>query len=262
MRLNRLNPLTAVVASLLLSMPWTIIHAETLKLVTGNDYLPYSDEKLPGGGLATTIVLEVLKHANIDHHAPEFKPWARGLMETELRVYDATFPYARTSDREQVLLYSEPFLSVTDTFFVYGDFPDTILTPAHFQNKVICRPQGYSQATLQALRQDVSFDIESPRTAAQCVSMLRRGHVDFFFINELAGRHLIDAQKERYGSEFQSVPMPDRIGKIELHMVMSRNNPLAEAVIEQFNASLREMKANGEIGKIVDQHLQNHLPGP
>lgn len=124
MRLNRPSRPTAFLAGFLFSLLSVTSRSEALSLVTGNNYLPYSDEELPKGGLATKVVLQILRHADIDHDEPEFRPWVRGLTETESKNYDATFPYARTSEREEVLLYSEPFLSVTNTFFVHGDFPD------------------------------------------------------------------------------------------------------------------------------------------
>jgi len=41
--------------------------SNSLKLVTGNDYYPYSDEKLKDGGIFTSIVKKILKISKVKY---------------------------------------------------------------------------------------------------------------------------------------------------------------------------------------------------
>jgi polar amino acid transport system substrate-binding protein len=73
-----------------LAMP---AQAATLDIVTGNDFAPYADEKLPNGGFATDLVREVIKKIGTETNI-RFLPWKRGYELTTSGETLATFPYA------------------------------------------------------------------------------------------------------------------------------------------------------------------------
>jgi polar amino acid transport system substrate-binding protein len=229
---------------------------EPITLVTGNEYLPYSDEALQDGGLVTLIVMEVFRAANMLVADPEFKPWVRGLDETRTSKYDATFPYSLSEERAKHFAYSEALLYVEEAFFTRANVNLKQFSPQNLASKSICRPLGYNQVTLQRLSEEVRFRIESPHTLKQCFLMLARGRVDMVFIDEVAGWHAIGQGKSEFGNKFLAASMPDRIDKVGLHLIMAKSNPNAAAVIERFNQSLRTLKASGEMKLLIDNYLQ------
>ena len=62
----------------LLGASLTDLYAEEgLRLVTGNDYKPFTDESLPEGGLANEIVKRSYDQIGVKYSI-EWKPWKRG----------------------------------------------------------------------------------------------------------------------------------------------------------------------------------------
>lgn len=72
--------------------------AEQFALVTGEDYPPFADPRLPGGGLATILVRQVVAALGATARV-DFLPWRRGYEDTLRGRYDGTFPYVRTPER-------------------------------------------------------------------------------------------------------------------------------------------------------------------
>lgn len=235
----------------------TVDHAMPLpsapiRLITGPDYPPYSGSELPEGGLMTALVTRAFAKVGVTHQPVVFKPWARGLAETAAIDFDATFPYTRNPEREAQFLYSAPVLEVEEAFFARQDFPARILTPPALQDRRVCRPVGYSLMTLQALQSSVPFEIESPESMSQCFSMLGRGRVDLVFTSEWVGRYTLRNQPE---PRYKVLDMPDRIGKVGLHLVVSRNHPEAAALRDAFDRGLEQLRQTGEFEQTVAEYL-------
>ncbi len=76
---------------LFLSINLKSFSIETLKLVTGNDFSPFTDEKLKNGGMYTSVIKTILNRLKI-HYEIEFYPWARGYELVKKEKFDATFP--------------------------------------------------------------------------------------------------------------------------------------------------------------------------
>ena len=85
---------------------FSLVSSNSLKLVTGNDYSPYSDEKLKEGGIFTFIVKKILNKLNISYTL-DFLPWARGYDMVKNSKYDATFPYVFTKERSLEVHFSK-----------------------------------------------------------------------------------------------------------------------------------------------------------
>ena len=78
---------------------------EPVKLVTGNDYQPYTHESLPEGGLFNEIVKRAYDKVGITY-AIDWKPWRRGFNETLAGKYLATYPYVLTEERNKLFAFS------------------------------------------------------------------------------------------------------------------------------------------------------------
>lgn len=230
-----------------------------VRLVTGNDYRPYSDVQLEGGGLVTVLVRQAFASAGLATSPVEFQPWSRGVLETKETHFDATFPYAETPERQQEFVFSDAILDVEEAFFAREDFPGNILIPASLGQKRICRPTGYNTELLKELATQATFVIETPQTLAQCLSMLKLGRVDLVFINRLVGSYTIHSMPELLGFEYKVLSMPDRLSKVGLHLMVAKNNPRAQTILEAFNRGLATLRSNGRLEQIVSEYMH---PGP
>lgn len=89
---------------------------EHLRLVTADDYAPFTGRALPAGGMLTQVVHAALAQVNLDSTL-DWQPWNRGYLKTLRGEYDATFPYVHTLQREQEYFYSAPLLVVEQHIF-------------------------------------------------------------------------------------------------------------------------------------------------
>ena len=96
------------------------VQAGELRLVTGDDYAPFTDRKLPGGGLLTQVVMAALAEQQ-QTATLDWRPWMRGFKMAQAAEYDGTFPYIRTPEREADFLYSEPLYRVQQHIFSRSD---------------------------------------------------------------------------------------------------------------------------------------------
>lgn len=185
----------------------------------------------------------------------EFKPWARGLLETGAMGYDATFPYARTAERESKFFYSDELAYVEESFFAPLSFAGTTVEPEALRNKVVCRPVGYNLNILSEMQKTVPFRIEAPVSLAQCFTMLELGRVDFVFISEQVGWYVLKTSKELDSKLFRAISVTQDDDKTGLHLLVSRQHPEALTILELFNQGLSRLRESGEYDRIIANYL-------
>lgn len=131
---------TVILFSLILNVKSFSI--EPIKLVTGNDYPPYSDEKLKNGGMFTEIVIKILNRLDIPFKI-EFLPWARGYNMVKNGAFDATFPYTITNERLKDVKFSKISLAETKMYlFVNSKFKNK-KNIDDLKGTIYCHPLGY-----------------------------------------------------------------------------------------------------------------------
>jgi polar amino acid transport system substrate-binding protein len=74
--------------------------AAELRLVTGDDYAPFTGQDLPGGGMLTQVVEAALQEQG-QVYSLHWRPWNRGYLRTLQGEFDATFLYIRTAQRSR-----------------------------------------------------------------------------------------------------------------------------------------------------------------
>lgn len=226
-----------------------------VKLVTGAEYMPFSDPLLEGGGLATVLVEASFSAGGLTTDKAVFKPWARGLLETGATAYDATFPYARTAEREAKFYYSDELAHVNESFFAPLTFTGTTVDATALNNKVVCRPVGYNLNMLGEMQKTVPFRIEAPVSLTQCFAMLELGRVDFVFISEQVGWYVLKTSKELNGNLFRAISATHDNHKTGLHLLVSRQHPDALTILELFNKGLSRLRESGEYDRIIANYL-------
>ncbi|GAA3946269.1 substrate-binding periplasmic protein [Allohahella marinimesophila] len=97
--------------------------AQAVELITGDEYAPWVDGQLPGEGIAVELVREVFELVSTELVSVDVKPWSRALYETQQDLYDATFPFVRTPERDQIFLFSAPLFTVRNVLFSHISAP-------------------------------------------------------------------------------------------------------------------------------------------
>lgn len=157
----------------------TPAQAATLDIVTGNDFAPYADEKLPNGGFATDLVRAVIKNIGAEANI-RFLPWKRGYELTGSGDALATFPYVKNPDREAVMLFSEPlYIDISRIFSVKAN-PVPFTGEESLKGKTICNPAGYViYPMIKAGLEAKTLRLQEPGDMQTCVKFLELGRADF-----------------------------------------------------------------------------------
>lgn len=214
--------------------------AETVSLTTGQDDPPFTDRTRADGGIATRLVLAVFHTMGYETQL-DWLPWRRGYSLTKSGVYQASFPYLKTPEREHDFIYSDVIFS--DASYLWNRAGDTLSAedPGGFKNKTICVPQGFHSpllVTLSALIDSGEVKIERPDTPEKCVQMLAAGRVD-----ALSGQEAeiaVPIKANNLAGIIVHGPTP--LMKLDFYVIFNKDNA---ALARRFNQTLQQMKDDG-----------------
>jgi polar amino acid transport system substrate-binding protein len=224
------------VVCLLAGMPAA---AESLELVTGNDYPPYTGETLRDGGIATAIVKAVLAEMHQDYKL-HWMSWVRGYQYAKDNAFAATFPYLKTPERERDFLYSDPIMTISERLYAKpGKWPDPH-DRASLQGKRVCRPTGWATTGLvDEMIRNKSLVLFTPYEMTTCVKLVAIGRVDFFVSDVFQGRQSVAAAGF---SEQDVAPGPVPLDSKPLYLMASKQSPLSAPWLERFNRALKALR--------------------
>lgn len=221
-----------------------------LDLVTGNDFAPFSGEDLPQGGLMTELVLSAFRTVGLGYEV-RFVPWKRGYDGVLAGRFLATFPYVRTPEREREALFSDPVLEVRQLVYLSTHTRMAFAGPEDFKGRTVCAPIGYAlppELAEMVERRDLTR--ESPADLVACARMVATGRADVFVIDEYTGRAAVQRAGVADGIRIAERPY----ALAPQHLIVSRGNPEAGAVLAAFNAGLKKLKESGAFAEIVARH--------
>ncbi len=223
--------------------------AEPLKLATGNDYAPFVDRRLPGGGMATRVVRRafaaVQRPVEID-----FVSWPRAYAYALEGIYDATFPYVHTAKRAERFLYSKPIV-VTKSHVISAAAHRVPFAGSldSLHGLRLCMPKGYAlYDRLAALARQGRISVARPGTPELCVRLLMAGRVDFLVLNVPAFKRHMAKEGGRL-SDFHISEQP--ISERSLHLIAPQSQPGSVNVIQAFDRGLRKLRDSGTYADII-----------
>ena len=245
---------------------WTQGEDKTVRLLTANDYAPFTDQSLPGGGLVTEIV-DAAVQASPDMPSAGIvwvDDWSQHLepLLSEHR-YDLGFPWLKPDCTEtpdnlrcRAFIFSEPMFEMLVLLFTDSSNPMGFTRDSDIVGKTLCRPNGYYTHDLdkdgRRWLAEGKITLRQPDSVNACFQMLLDGQVDAVALNEFTGR-----------SAVQEMGIDDRVEIIQtrplsiegLHVLVAKSHPRADELIGQVNDGLATLKADGTYQQIVDRHL-------
>lgn len=227
--------------------------AASLRLVTGNDYAPFTGQTLPGGGMLTQVVEAALGERGMSYSL-HWRPWNRGYLRTLQGEFDATFPYIKTPQREQEYLYSEPLFIAQQHIYSRANQPMELSEPSSLHGRRFCYPLGWAPPkVLQEMLDQGLLTRHSPVGLKECVRLLQLKRDDFF----ISDRRLGDTALRLAGADLTHFRRSDSaISNSTLHLIVPLSHPQGAQLIEQFNLGLRALQDSGRYQQLIDDYLQ------
>lgn len=233
--------------ALLILLPIPVVHAEQVALVTGDNYRPYVDRSLPGGGLMSILVRKVFaemgKEAAID-----FLPWKRGYRDMLSHDYVGSFPYRQSDGRDQQILYSAPLIAGHSVAVVREGTGRTLPELAG-ANPRVCRAGGYSSYFDDLLGAGHARLIE-PADIDECLRMIGANRADVMSLDRLV--FVATRATTFVEAPLATIDLPRTEGT--LHFVVARDLPQGQRLIEEFDASLARLVADGWVAELFRRY--------
>ncbi len=241
---------------------------QPIRLLTGNDYAPFADEMLPGGGMVTQLVEMAIFRADpaIPYNLTFVNDWQAhidALLPSQ--AYDLSFPWVRPDCEAPATLsagdlsrcenfeFSDPLYEIVDGYFASAQ-SDLVAATSYsaFEGTRICRPEGYTTGVLDAAGLSVpKIELLRPLSAVDCFEALAAGKVDLVSIDAEVG----DSALAELGLTGQFVQNPHLTTFLSLHVIAHKSNPRAVEMVQKLNGGIAEMYESGEWYDIVSSAL-------
>lgn len=242
-----------------------------IEIVTGTDYAPFTDEKLPDGGMLVKVVEAAFGLSSLSNPVSiDFiNDWGSHL-DTLLPKgkYAFGFPWFQPDCANIAVLseamrarcdltWSDPLFTVPIGFYYDADHnAEPALDFTAMRGTRVCRPEGYFTFDLEqrGLTADV-IGLTQPAAVDDCFRMLAEGEVDYVSIN----RFLAEKAIARTGLSGRVKPLQTIVTTQKLHLVAHRYDTRAGYDwMPAFNEGLRRLKASGDFTRITRVYLQLH----
>ena len=233
------------------------VHAESISLVSGNEYAPFTGEDLPQGGLYTHLIRVIYESGDISVNI-KYRPWVRGYKEVLSGKFDATYPYIWSAEREEEMLFSDIFDTGHDDVFIDAkSMYKTAKTIGELDGSTFCLPLGYAQDVdfVDRIKTN-SLSYFTAQSATECLRLVLKGRADFFSINQLIAYGLI--QKGGLNSNSFAI-LPINTNDFGYHLIFAKSDPDAKMKIQTFNRLLKDLMQSGQLKVTIDKYVDAHI---
>jgi polar amino acid transport system substrate-binding protein len=250
-----------------------------ITLLTAGDYKPFTDKKLPRGGMIAELVATAMDVERKSVSGPQGKivwvnDWSAHLSPLLVnKAFDLGFPWfkpdcARYDDLDKPakfrcdnFYFSKPVFEILVVFFKKKGSAFQFTGDKDVIGSRLCRPAGYFTFDLDKdgrnWIKDKKVTLAQPQSLDECFQMLDKGEVDAVALNEFTGKAAV--QKLQMGDRVETLERPVSI--LNLHVIVAKTHKRAKALLAYVNDGLARIRADGLYGEIVDRHLTRFWSG-
>lgn len=241
--------------------------APTLKLLAANGFAPFTDTRLPQGGMVADLVARSLAEAapDVETELSFSEDWSEQLRLLEGGAHDIGFPWykpdcARKDRLTGAMLevcsgfvFSKPLFEVAMQVYVRaGDELAQAKSPKELLGKRVCRPAGYVTFDLEQARlMEPNVTRVIPPRSADCFAWLARGDVDAVSVRSYG----VDEELVHLGLKGRVVPASALASTMTLHAIAPAEGTQGHAFLDFVNAGVSELQMEGGWFEIVASHL-------
>ena len=202
--------------------------AEKLRLVA-DAWPPFTDARLPRGGLATALVTTALERAGF---ASEFEqaPWARALLGIGEGRYDVLINAWQSDARTRIGAFSQGYLS----------------------NRVRLLKRKGDVLRFDTLSDLYPHAIAVVRDFSVAVGMLAAGRVRLTLEDEYVARYYLQRESANVRNRVQFFGKP--VSENSLHILVSLRHPQHAQIVAGFDKAIAAMKADGSYARLLKDY--------
>jgi ABC-type amino acid transport substrate-binding protein len=176
----------------------------------------------------------------------EVKDWEVVLQEARIGSIDGIAAAWRNPDRDQYLVFSEPYLSNRIIPVVHSRSDVTINRASDLAGLRVALVNDYAYGdTIEGLK--AGFTVVKARHSLDALKAVTSGKADAALVDELVARDKLDTPVMENLTMINMV-----IAFRDLHFAVSRQNPLAEEIIADFQRGYKQMLSDGTVNEILN----------
>lgn len=240
------------------------IYEPPLKFVSSNNWMPFTDESLSGGGIFVRMAATAMQRGGNDrgYEVSYVDDWMSHIdVLLPSGAFDVSIAW-ESPDCSKLDLLGEfsvrmctefDFsLPIYETAYAFNTRNDSkyagARTFADYAGARICRPEAWpiSDLEVQGLVEPLVTYVH-PKSPLECAEMLIAGEVDLYSIEaETASSNFTEL-----GANDRVSPNPALATFITYHFLTSKSNPRGRVYISMLNRGITEMRESGEWYDIV-----------
>jgi len=249
----------------------TNIYQPPLRFVTSNDWKPFTDESLTGGGIFVRLATTAMQRggndrdftvAYVDHwmaHIDTLLPTGAFDVSIAWESPDCSKLDLLGEFSVRICTEFDFSLPIYETAYAFNTLVDSPFADARefadYAGARICRPEAWpiSDLEVQGLVPPLVTYFH-PRSPLDCAEMLLNGEVDVYTIEaETAAANFTELD-----AHDRVVPNPALATFISYHFITAKSNPRGRVFIAMLNRGLTEMRESGEWYDIVATGLAEY----
>ena len=253
----RILPRLALGACLGLLALLPLAAGEPLRITLAmHEYPPLAGQKLPRGGVLTQIVSESFAKSDVAVRVA-WVPNNRAIVGVMEGLYDGSFGWAHTPERDAALVYSRNAIyTLRMVFFCRRgeEHPWSTL-----EDLVACRigttMGNFYSDEFARLQSDGRLKVDEAPADAFNLKKLAAGRIDLFPMEQEAGQTLartVLSPQEQARITFDDHP----ISEVPTYVVLSRRRPRAEELAARFDDGFRALLKSGRLQAILREARQ------
>jgi len=222
----------------------SIAEAEQTLVLSNDAWPPYIVEG-EKRGTAESLVCQALERSGWQCEV-RVDDWDKVLNAARAGTIDGVVAAWRDSDRESFLLFSEPYLSNRIVPVTSNKHPLAIGSVDDLEGLRVTLVKGYAYGD-EITSKLAGADVIEARTVAEVLQRLANGDADVALVDELA------AMETLKHTGMGDLGIGDSVLAFrDLHFAVSRQNPQAQQIIDDFQRSYELMLADGTVNEILN----------
>jgi len=251
--------------------PSNDVYKPPIRIVTGNDWQPFADESLPGGGMMARLATTALQRGGNDRdftisfvddwnsHLDVLLPLGAFDVSLAWVLPDCSLahdPESTSGKHCNRFLHTVPVYETVLSYFVRPDSPYVnARTYEDFRGSTFCRPESYETIDLEVNNMmPPHLTLMVPPKPIDCIEAVMLGTAD------IAGMtpDLFEQNRKDLDITGEVVENPNMNYVTSYGFMISKTSPFGSEYVTMLNRGLNEMRETGEWYAIVSQSLRAH----